>query len=410
MRIQENGVAGEARTRAFLLDRFWILERSVDIEGADFFIQRRLTARSLLDRDPPKLGVVQAKFFQDEKTTQYMHREYVEDEKGIAREEVFLICHTGSEDNRKMFFATAKDIQANFKVSASEKHSDQYMISGREMLADRWLVTSQSRTLMLIEQALINADFARNRRFLSWALPNLEENTAIDPDFREEIDNWYGSIPREFFELREKARDAAYELDDYLLILQEIVETNSPKVAVLAAERFDQESLRHVGRDLFHREFAEVVLRHDRWVQELKTAGLLDAHASLRRQVLNYITAECLKYLPFENGALFRVEVHYDIRTLQLKSISSSIVDLSSVMAETDDKELNKYSGVISSKPGLVAAFIDPSVQEPWLTNPEDALDPEDYPSRGVHYLVSYVMGAVLGEWYSQSDEIPPGA
>jgi hypothetical protein len=36
---QENGVVGEARTRAFLVDRFWVLERSVDIEGADFLIQ-----------------------------------------------------------------------------------------------------------------------------------------------------------------------------------------------------------------------------------------------------------------------------------------------------------------------------------------------------------------------------------
>jgi hypothetical protein len=30
---QENGIIAEARTRSFLLDRFWILERSVDIEG-----------------------------------------------------------------------------------------------------------------------------------------------------------------------------------------------------------------------------------------------------------------------------------------------------------------------------------------------------------------------------------------
>ena len=30
----QNGALGEARTKAFLLDRFWILERSVDIHGA----------------------------------------------------------------------------------------------------------------------------------------------------------------------------------------------------------------------------------------------------------------------------------------------------------------------------------------------------------------------------------------
>ena len=36
LRGQENGVLAWARIRSFLLERFWILERSVDIEGADF--------------------------------------------------------------------------------------------------------------------------------------------------------------------------------------------------------------------------------------------------------------------------------------------------------------------------------------------------------------------------------------
>ena len=36
---------GEARARAFLMERFWVLERSVDVEGADYLIQQRLTQR-----------------------------------------------------------------------------------------------------------------------------------------------------------------------------------------------------------------------------------------------------------------------------------------------------------------------------------------------------------------------------
>jgi hypothetical protein len=41
LKVMEHGAAGEARTKAFLLDRFWVLERSVDIDGADFLIQPR---------------------------------------------------------------------------------------------------------------------------------------------------------------------------------------------------------------------------------------------------------------------------------------------------------------------------------------------------------------------------------
>lgn len=270
------GKAGEARTRAFLLDRFWILERSIDMEGADSFIQRRLTSESLLSREPPKLGAVQAKFYQDEKTTQFVHKEYIEDESGKPREEFFLLCHTGSEDNARMYLATAAEVQATFKVSRSESRAGQYCIPGREILSDRWLVTNRSRALKRIEQALINTNFQSNRRFLSWALPSIEIEDSIDSDFLEDIDNWYGSIPEEFFELRKRAREAMYDLDDYMQILKEIAETNSPKVAVSAAERFDSDSLQHVGRDLFDPEFAEAVIQHDRWVQLLKSAGLLE--------------------------------------------------------------------------------------------------------------------------------------
>jgi hypothetical protein len=38
LKLVEHGSIGEARTPAFLLDRFWVLERSVDIDRADFLI------------------------------------------------------------------------------------------------------------------------------------------------------------------------------------------------------------------------------------------------------------------------------------------------------------------------------------------------------------------------------------
>src|SRR4051794_26887713 len=98
LRIMENGTIGEARSRAFLLDRFWILERSVDIDGADLVIQRRVTAVNLLDARPPRFGVIQCKFFQDDRTTQYVHREYAVDPASTVRPEFFVLCHTGAED------------------------------------------------------------------------------------------------------------------------------------------------------------------------------------------------------------------------------------------------------------------------------------------------------------------------
>jgi hypothetical protein len=85
----QNGTLGEARAKAFLLDRFWVLERSVDIEGADFIIQKRITTKNLLDREPPRLGVVQVKFFGSTETAHYVHKEYVVDGENKPRWGVF---------------------------------------------------------------------------------------------------------------------------------------------------------------------------------------------------------------------------------------------------------------------------------------------------------------------------------
>jgi hypothetical protein len=76
-----------------LLERFWILERSADVDGADLIIQRRLINRSLLDRTPPRVGLIQAKFFADSATTHYVHCEYVTTSEGKPRTEFFVICH-----------------------------------------------------------------------------------------------------------------------------------------------------------------------------------------------------------------------------------------------------------------------------------------------------------------------------
>jgi hypothetical protein len=51
LKAMENGALGEARARAFLMERFWVLERSVDVEGADYLVQRRLTRANFMDRD-----------------------------------------------------------------------------------------------------------------------------------------------------------------------------------------------------------------------------------------------------------------------------------------------------------------------------------------------------------------------
>src|SRR5438045_3430379 len=110
LKSMEHGAIGESRARAFLLNRFWVLERSVDIQGADYLIQRRLTEANFLDQDPPRLGIVQVKFIQDASTNISIKKHYVLDRRGIPHEEFFLLVFNGREDEERMFLLSAEEI------------------------------------------------------------------------------------------------------------------------------------------------------------------------------------------------------------------------------------------------------------------------------------------------------------
>ncbi len=64
---QENGIKGEDRSRALLGDHFWLLSRSVDVDGVDLIVQEKVaTKRELVERHQSfeNFGYVQAKFFE----------------------------------------------------------------------------------------------------------------------------------------------------------------------------------------------------------------------------------------------------------------------------------------------------------------------------------------------------------
>lgn len=104
LKAGQNGSIGEIRTKSFLMDRFWVLERSVDIHGADFIIQRRLYEKNILDDQPTRFGVVQSKFSQDDRTNHNVKKEYILDKENKPRNEFFLIIHSGDEDVHKDVF------------------------------------------------------------------------------------------------------------------------------------------------------------------------------------------------------------------------------------------------------------------------------------------------------------------
>src|SRR5271167_4177231 len=157
LKSMEHGALGEARARAFLLDRFWVLERSVDIEGADYLVQQRLTSKNFMDREPPRLGIVQVKFIQDGATYISIDKSYVSDDRGIPYNEFFTLVFTGREDKERSFLLSSRELLAECEEVVDRGHT-LLRIKGSKLLdASNYEVTNKGRSLDRIEHALKNA-------------------------------------------------------------------------------------------------------------------------------------------------------------------------------------------------------------------------------------------------------------
>jgi len=362
LKIMQNGSLGEVRTKAFLMDRFWILERSVDIDGADFLIQRRVTRKNLLDRDAPRLGVVQVKFFEEESTAHYIPKVYIVDHEGKPRDEFFVMCHTGKEDTPKVFFLTAKMILEDF-VTTIIKDVEKFRLPGSIILvSNKYLVHSRKNTLDRIENQLMLADFTKNRKFLSWRLPSSSiDASAILPEFKEPIDNWWGEIPKEFKTLKETAYSAMIKIEEIYNLLKEITEEVNPIKAFEYIDDIRYECRDGQGRwsislpeDLYTEDFEMVCRQHLEKVNNLKNEGLLDNYLNIKNILKDKIPKFICDNLPIDANTVHSIIIDYSTNDFNINSIDQKLISIDkywsvpNVLNRYGHIELNtdKYSGI----------------------------------------------------------------
>jgi hypothetical protein len=344
VKIAQNGAIGEARTRSFLMDRFWILERSIDIHGADFIIQRRLTNRNILDRNAPKLGVVQAKFIETSDTSHYIHCEYIIDKQGQPRDEFFLIVHTGSEENPLMYFLTSNEINENFK-KVIHNGDEKFYMPGKRIKSDKFLVTSRRETLDKIETQLIKADFAKNREYLSWNLISYEISyDDILPEYNIPIDNYWGDIPEGFYETKRNAAKALTEVENVCFILKSIASETDP---IKAAEYLDD--FRYYCRggmnwyislpdNIYDEEFIDIVQKHKEIVQKLKDHKMLDEYITSQKKIENSFIEFLCDKLPFNRNLTHKALIKFNKSSMKIESIDNDLVKKPSKHDDYSDK------------------------------------------------------------------------
>jgi hypothetical protein len=296
LRIMQNGSIGEARTKAFLLDRFWVLERSVDIDGADFLVQPRNPASRFTDRQPPKIGVVQAKYYQDRRTIHHIPRSYVLDQYGLPLKGFFAILHLGADDGAQIFMLSAADMAEALDQTAE---TPSRFIVGAKALADKFRVDLHRRqALDRIEHAVGERSVSDTLHFFDRVNIPIWKVTADDIDYRYKlpIPNPHADIPRTYYEYRDHLKWITYEMEEALTIIEKIMREPDPRAAL--AERENLEEYRAGGSwrdglsfstrklDLDWTYLEEALDEHDKRVAALEAAGRLQTYVDLSHAVL----------------------------------------------------------------------------------------------------------------------------
>ena len=324
----EHGALGEARARALLMERFWVLERSVDVHGADLLIQHR----NLFERKAQIFGRIQAKFVQDGRTTIRVPSKHVVDQYGAA-EDYFLLIFTGLGREARAFLISAHEIVNNFRsVTSSDKSS--YQLMAQEILgSNHFEVLDQGKALDRIEDALKRADFQdfrRNRRFVlrSHFLETEIERAHIDEDYEIQLHTWNGNLREDFYRTKKRIESAIFDMSEAIEQLRAFVECTDPVEAWSQIEQFmvwhgRDGSLSLSWPDLFDKEFIEEAIRHREKLDKLRELNIEKAYLELPERVQEFVIMDLVRYLPLATSQSYVVTIRLDKSTLKIKSFTA---------------------------------------------------------------------------------------
>lgn len=131
----ENGSRGETKSCARLIDDFWILNRSVDADGADIVIQCRHPSPDHMRMHREQVaafGFVQAKFFQGTNQVR-VDKKYIQNGDGAIRRDFFVFVHTlDRNDNPVDYFFSAADVANVWNVTKDDCNYYFALAAGRD--------------------------------------------------------------------------------------------------------------------------------------------------------------------------------------------------------------------------------------------------------------------------------------
>lgn len=232
LKSMANGTLGEARVRALLLERFTVLTRSVDTDGADFLIELRDGGR-FSDDLAPRLGIVQAKFAQDRATSHYIPETYATAD-GEPIDEFFVLVTVGNEDTIEYYLIAGSDLST--LPLSRRKGRVVRVLGGKDR--DRFQENTISGLLDRIETSMKTRTQTQNERFLhSVNIPDFElSRGALAPMWLLPIPNEHGYIPDMVYRLRATLRAQLYSFDGLVRPISDLIKTVDASECVTALD------------------------------------------------------------------------------------------------------------------------------------------------------------------------------
>ncbi len=295
LKIMSNGALGEARVRALLLERFHVLTRSVDADGADFLIQLSASGR-FSDDLAPRLGIIQAKFAQDDATSHLIPVEYTLSASRTI-DEFFVLVTVGREDKTKNYLLSAADLTGVTRTKRDGK--DVYSLTAKDRKP--FFQKSISKILDLIESSLRKRSEEHNERFYrTVTIPDFPfKRSSLESMWLLPIPNESGYIPDIIYRLRIMMRTQLYVLDDITTAISKLLTSKDADECVAsAAAILNDPAYQQVDGDeiLRFRHFrlrdpkdvlARTIAVHKKRIQNLRCTKQLDRYLAAAAVIQN---------------------------------------------------------------------------------------------------------------------------
>jgi len=324
----ENGALGESMCSTLLLQRFWVMKRSVDTDGGDFLIQIRDSSVKFTDVLPPRIGTVQSKFSQDKKTTHYINKDYVVDPSGEPLPGFFLVIHVGVGDHPQRYVLTASEISANLSIKIKE--DSPYYLIGKDAYAQKFKVANAEAALDKIEGDLLRRSEEDKRRFLqSVLIPDYDlKRRNLDKIWLMPLPNEHAYIPDEIYRIKSSLRMALYAYDDVQTMIGELLfSQDAAECASIVDQLCDSRDIQERDGTYFLRPnshelrlspaLGDAVETHMRRLKILTNSGRLENFYQLMKKLFDL----CVK--SFEN--LKPIKIKLSETSFTFKSIKVSI-------------------------------------------------------------------------------------